>query len=232
MKTIGLIGGLAWPSTITYYRTINTLATTTLGGLHSAPLVLVQTDFHELETLRAANNWTAIHDIFWKHIDRLHHAGADFFIVACNTYHMVAEKMAAQAPIPLFHLVDALGARITQDGYRRVGLLGTMATMTGEYMMRPLRERYGVGVVVPGEEERLGLNRTVVEELARGLVLPESRDMFRGVIGRLVENGAEAIILGCTELGLLVRQEDSPVPLIDTALVHAEAAAEMALGEG
>lgn len=98
--------------------------------------------------------------------------------------------------------------------------------------MRPLRERYGVGVVVPGEEERLGLNRTVVEELARGLVLPESRDMFRGVIGRLVENGAEAIILGCTELGLLVRQEDSPVPLIDTALVHAEAAAEMALGEG
>ncbi|GES57146.1 amino acid racemase [Aspergillus terreus] len=233
MKTIGIIGGIAWPSTASYYRTINELTAKRMGGsgVHCAKLVLIQTDFDEIENLQQAGQWDKLAELLGELASRLEAAGADFFLVACNTMHMVAAQIAAHTTIPMLHIVDATAQRIVEAGHKTVGLLGSRYTMTGDYFSGRLSSNYGLDVLVPDEKQQEDVHSALFNELARGVFRDETRVLFKGVMESLVERGAQVIILGCTEFGLLVREEDSPVPILDTGVVHADAAVEMAIGK-
>ncbi|PKY00122.1 aspartate racemase [Aspergillus campestris IBT 28561] len=227
MKTIGIIGGLSWPSTITYYQVINELVTGRLGGLRGPKIIVIQADLHQITEWRLSGQVDKIRQQFHKYITSLQSAGADFYLVACNTYQFAAEKLPVD--IPMLHMADSLGRRINKEGYKRIGFLGSSTTLTGQFIIGPLRSKYGLDVLIPDAHQRVGLERVIMDELTKNIILPESREMFRQVIYSLVDQGAELIILGCTEIGLLVREEDSPVPVMDTSLVHAEDAVDKAM---
>ena len=229
MKTIGLIGGMSWESSAVYYRLINEGMRQRLGGLHSAQCLMWSFDFAEIEYLQRADLWD---DATARMIDaarRLERGGAEFVMICTNTMHRMADAVQAAINIPLLHIADPTAARIRADGLRRVGLLGTAFTMEQDFYKGRLTERHGLDVLVPDEDDRRTVHRVIYEELVRGRVLPDSRRAYRDIIERLRCRGAEAIILGCTEIMLLIGPDDSPVPLYDTTSIHAEAAVTMSL---
>ncbi|GLI79955.1 hypothetical protein PoHVEF18_008303 [Penicillium ochrochloron] len=228
MKTIGIIGGLAWPSTITYYQVINQLVAEKLGPLHCANLILVQTDFNQIVNWLESDQWGKVADALLSLARQLETSGADFIVVACNTVHKVVPTIQGQIKTPIFHIVDAASQKIAELGLCKVGLLGSRLTMTDEYFVGRLAKNQ-IETLVPIESDQQMIQRALETELAPGVFLPKTRADFKAAINRLIERGAEAIILGCTEFGKLVQIEDSRVQLIDTAHVHSEMAAKMAL---
>jgi len=229
MKTIGLIGGMSWESTVPYYRLINELVKERLGGLHSAKLILYSVDFHDIERLQQAGDWETAGTVLAGAARSLEAAGADFLVLCTNTMHKVADRIEAAVAIPLVHIADPTAVAIKQAGHTTVGLLGTRFTMEQAFYRERLSERHGLHVLVPNAEDREVVHRIIFDELCLGTVRSESRSAYRDIMARLAWQGAEAIILGCTEISLLVSQEDSRVPLFDTTALHARAAAEAAL---
>lgn len=229
MKTIGLLGGMSWESSAEYYRLINQGVRARLGGLHSAQILLWSFDFAEVEALQHAGDWDGATALLVAAARRLERGGADLVLICTNTMHRMADAVQAAVALPLLHIADPTAARVVAAGVRRVGLLGTAFTMEGEFYKGRLRDRFGLDVMVPGEADRALVHRVIYEELVQGRVDPASREAFRAVIARLVAAGAEAVILGCTEIMLLVGPADSAVPLFDTTAIHAEAAVDAAL---
>jgi aspartate racemase len=230
MKTIGLIGGMSWASTVPYYRLINETIRRKLGGLHSARLVLYSVDFHEIEALQRAGDWDAAGTMLASAACALEAAGADFLVLCTNTMHKVAARIEGAASIPLLHVADPTAVEIKRAGHGVVGLLGTRFTMEQDFYRERLRGQHGLTVVVPDALDRDIVHRVIYEELCLGIVNPDSHGEYRRIMQTLVSRGAQAIILGCTEISLLVDQADSRVPLFDTTAIHACAAAEQALG--
>ncbi|MBK9675842.1 MAG: aspartate/glutamate racemase family protein [Betaproteobacteria bacterium] len=229
MKVIGLIGGMSWESTVPYYRQINETVRERLGGLHSARLVLYSVDFHDIERLQHAGDWQAAGALLAGAARALQAAGASFLVLCTNTMHNVAPAIEAAVAIPLLHIADPTAAEIKRAGHSTVGLLGTRFTMEQAFYRDRLSERHGLQVVVPGPEDRETVHRIIYQELCLGVVTAESRGAYRRILAKLAAQGAQAIILGCTEISLLVTQQDSAVPLFDTTAIHARAAALEAL---
>ena len=233
MKTIGLLGGMSWESTVPYYRQINETVKARLGGLHSARLVLYSVDFHEIEQLQHAGDWDAAGARLAEAACALERAGADFLVLCTNTMHKVAPRIEAAVGIPLLHIADPTAAAIQTAGHTSVGLLGTRFTMEQPFYRDRLVQRHGLQVIVPDAADRACVHRIIYEELCLGSVRPQSREAFRQVLARLTAQGAQAVILGCTEISLLIGPQDADVPLFDTTAIHARAAAEHALaGDG
>ncbi len=229
MKTIGLLGGMSWESTVSYYRLVNETVKERLGGLHSAKVVLYSVDFHEIERLQHAGEWDAAGRLLADAARSLEIAGADFLVLCTNTMHKVAETIESSVRIPLLHIADPTARAIKSAGYSKVGLLGTRFTMEQDFYKKRLADRHGMEVLVPSLEERELVHRVIYEELCLGKIVPASRARYREVMAALVERGAQAQILGCTEISLLVGHEDSTVPMFDTTAIHARSAAEHAL---
>lgn len=229
MKTIGLIGGMSWESTVPYYRQINETIKERLGGLHSAKIVLYSVDFHDIERLQHAGDWEAAGVVLAEAARALQAAGTAFLVLCTNTMHKVAPAIEAAVTIPLFHIADPTAAEIKRAGHATVGLLGTRFTMEEAFYRDRLSERHGLRVVVPGPKDRETIHRIIYEELCLGVVTAGSRGEYRRIMENLASQGAQGIILGCTEISLLVDQEDSAVPLFDTTAIHARAAAVEAL---
>lgn len=229
MKTIGLIGGMSWESTVTYYRLVNEMVKERLGGLHSAKVILFSVDFHEVERLQRAAKWEEAGALLAGAARALESAGAQLLVLCTNTMHKVADAVESSASIPLLHIADATAGSIKQTGARRVGLLGTQFTMEENFYRVRLKERHGLDVIIPGEEDRQIVHRVIYEELVLGKLNRGSRDQYRRIIANLVAKGAEGVILGCTEISLLVKAEDSTVPLLDTTSIHAGAAVAWSL---
>ncbi|WP_336777801.1 aspartate/glutamate racemase family protein [Pantoea sp. USHLN256] len=228
MKVIGLIGGMSWESTALYYRIINEQVKQQLGGLHSARSLMYSVDFHEIEKLQAAGEWQKAGEILAAAAISLEKGGADFIVLCTNTMHKVAQQITDAVNIPLLHIADATAQRIRQAGVKKVGLLATAFTMEQEFYKGRLH-RSGIEVLVPEAAERKVVHDIIYQELCLGVIRNESRARYREIIAGLVEQGAEAIILGCTEITLLVKPEDASVPLFDTTLIHAEDAVKLAL---
>ena len=229
MKTIGLIGGMSWESTVPYYRRINEVIKQQLGGLHSAKLILYSVDFHEVEQYQRQGEWQLAGTLMARAARSLEAAGADFLVLCTNTMHKVAGSIEEAVGIPLLHIADATAADIQRAGHAVVGLLGTRFTMEQPFYRDRLGERHGLQVIVPGDRDREIVHRIIYEELCLGVVRPESRAEYQRIMAGLAAQGAQAIILGCTEISLLVDAGDSAVPLFDTTAIHARAAAEAAL---
>jgi aspartate racemase len=230
MKTIGLIGGMSWESTAHYYAHINRLTQQRRGGVHSAPILLYSFDFSELEALQRKGDWATIALRIGGAAVKLEAAGAGLILVCANTMHIVAGEIAAGLGVPLIHIVDPAAQAIRAAGLRKVGLLGTAYTMEHSFFPDRLRN-FGIEALVPEKDDRALCHRIIFEELVRGIVREDSRAAYRRVIGRLVERGAQGIILGCTELTMIVGEGDCPVPAFDTAELHARAAVSFALDE-
>ncbi|MGB1478785.1 MAG: aspartate/glutamate racemase family protein [Marinobacter salsuginis] len=230
MKTIGLLGGMSWESTQTYYRLLNEGVKTRLGGLHSAKIVLYSVDFADIEALQHKGEWGATARILSDAALSLEKAGADFLVIGTNTMHKVAPEIEQVLRIPLLHIADATAKVLARDGISRVGLLGTRFTMEQAFYRERL-ENAGIDVVIPDEPQRHLIHRVIYEELCLGQIVADSRRAYLEVVDSLAERGAEAVILGCTEIGLLIRQVDTRVPLYDTTGIHAAQAVELALAE-
>jgi len=229
MKTIGLIGGMSWESTIPYYRHINEVIRERLGGLHSAKLILYSVDFHDIERLQQAGDWEAAGRLLADAARSLEAAGADFLVLCTNTMHKVAPAIEAAVRVPLFHIVDPTAGAIKAAGITTVGLLGTRFTMEQAFYKDRLAERHGLHVITPAVADRGIIHRIIYHELCLGKILDASRSEYQRVMADLVHQGAQAIILACTEISLLITERDSAVPLFDTTRIHARKAAGLAL---
>jgi aspartate racemase len=229
MKTIGLVGGMSWESTQLYYRVINEGVKQALGGLHSARIAMYSIDFAPMEACQHAQDWDAAARILIDAAQRVESAGADFLLICTNTMHKLAARIEAAVNIPLLHIADATAEVLLADGIQRVGLLGTAFTMEQDFYRGRLSDRHGLEVLVPTAEDRSLVHRVIYEELCVGEIREHSRQLYRRIMGELVDQGAEAIILGCTEIGMLVGSSDSVVPVLDTAQIHARRAVSLAL---
>lgn len=227
MKTIGLIGGMSWESTVTYYQIINETVRDGLGGLHSAKILLYSVEFAEIEECQAKGEWERSGEILADAAMRLESAGADFIVICTNTMHKVVSQIQAKIRIPIVHIADATAEALLQAGITKTALLGTKYTMTQDFYKDRLVQK-GISVVIPNEKEIEKVNDVIYNELCLGIVSDESREDYIRVIERLKEEGAQAVILGCTEIGLLISQSDSVLPVFDTTQIHAKAAAEKA----
>ncbi|WP_245239092.1 aspartate/glutamate racemase family protein [Methylobacterium platani] len=230
-KVIGLIGGMSWESSAEYYRIINETVRARLGGLRSARCLMWSFDFGEIEALQHQGRWDEATAELIAAARRLERGGADFVVICTNTMHRMADPVQAAIGLPLLHIADPTAERIRAAGLTRVGLLGTAFTMEQDFYKGRLAARHGLDVLVPEADDRAVVHRVIYEELVQGRALPASREAYRAIIARLVARGAQAVILGCTEIMLLVRPEDSAVPLFDTTALHAEAAVDLALAE-
>lgn len=228
MRLLGLLGGMSWESTLPYYRRINERVRERLGGLHSAELLLYSVDFAAIQALQHRGDWDAAGQMLAAASQALQRAGAQALVICTNTMHRVLPQIEPALDIPVLHIADATAARIRAAGLARVGLLGTRFTMEQDFYRGRLAQ-HGLEVLVPDEAQRALVHRVIYDELCQGRCLPQSRDAYRAVIADLVAAGAEAVILGCTEIGLLVGIDDSAVPLFDTTVIHAEHAADWAL---
>ena len=228
MKTIGMIGGMSWESSAEYYRMVNELIHEKLGGLHSAKCLMVSVDFAEIEALQSSGQWEEATRRMITAALQVERGGADFLIICTNTMHKMAGEVQAAIRIPLLHIADATADRVIANGLHRIGLLGTRFTMEEDFYKGRLASR-GLEVLIPGEPDREVVHRVIYDELVLGQILPVSRGMYQDIMRSIIQNGAQGIILGCTEIGLLVKPEDASVPLFDTTRIHAEAAVEYAL---
>ncbi len=222
MKTIGLIGGMSWESTVPYYQLINQGIQAKLGGWHSAKIVLYSVDFQEIETLQRAGDWDEAAKILCRAAQAVEAGGAEMLALCTNTMHIVAPQMAAAVRIPMLHIADATAAEITARGYKTVGLLGTNFTMEQPFYKDRLRERHGIAAIVPEAADRQFVHSVIFQELVFGKLNEASRREFLRIIAGLHEQGAEGVVLGCTEIPMLVQQAQTPVPLLDTMRIHAE----------
>jgi aspartate racemase len=229
MKTIGMIGGMSWESSIEYYRIVNESVRDKVGGLHSAKSVMYSVDFAEIEALQHQGKWNHATDLMIDAAKNVENGGADFVIICTNTMHKMADEVQKHIQIPLLHIADATAEKIKSHGMSKVGLLGTRFTMEEGFYKGRLIGKHGLNVIIPPDEEREIVHRVIYDELCRGETKQLSRKKYSDIIEGLIKNGAEGIIMGCTEIGLLVRQEDSRVPLFDTTMIHAVAAVEYAL---
>lgn len=228
MKTIGLIGGMSWESTIGYYREINQRVKKSLGGFHSAKIVLHSVDFEPIEKLQHSGNWAGMAEILIEAAKSVEAAGADFVLICTNTMHKVASDIEQSINIPLLHIADATAEALVKDGVKKVGLLGTAFTMEQDFYKQRLIETYGLEVVIPNETDRKLVHDTIYNELCLGNINDASRQEYLRIVNELARSGAEAIILGCTEIGMLINQEHTNVPLYDTTAIHAAKAVEWA----
>lgn len=228
MKTIGLLGGMSWESTVTYYQIINTVVKERLGGLHSARCILYSVEFDEIERCQSSGDWERAGAILAGAAAGLERAGADFIVICTNTMHKVAGQVRSAVSVPLLHIAQVTAEELRRQGVERVALLGTRYTMEQDFYQSVLTDS-GIEVLIPGEEARALVNAVIFDELCRGVISQDSRRAFLDIIAELAGRGAQGVILGCTEIGLLVRQEDTPVPLFDTTRLHAARAALDAL---
>lgn len=229
MKTIGLLGGMSWESTVTYYQVVNRIVARELGGLNSARVVLYSLNFQDIADLPSQDRWDDVGAILAEGARGLKAAGADFVVLCVNTMHKVAEQVEREGGLPLLHILDATADRIQQAGFRTVGLLGTRFVMEGDFFRGRLERDFGLSVLIPAEHDREFVHSIIFSELTRGIFDPASRARCREIIAALVANGAEGVVLACTELPLLLSSDDSAVPLFDTTTIHAEEAARTAL---
>lgn len=226
MKTIGLIGGMSWESSLEYYRIINEQVKEKLGGLHSAKSLMYSVDFDEIEKLQHQGNWKEATKLMIDAAQRLEKGGADFVVICTNTMHKMADDVQNSIKIPLLHIADATAEIIKAQGLKKIGLLGTKFTMEEDFYKGRLIKKYGLDVLIPDEKDRQIVHDVIYHELCLGKINQSSKDQFIRVINKLVDSGAEAVILGCTEIPLLVKQEDVKVLLFDTTRIHAESAVE------
>ena len=228
-KSIGIIGGMSWESSLLYYKAINEGIKDSLGGLHSARVVLNSVDFATIESLQHKGDWPAAGRLLNEAALSLQRAGADFLLIATNTMHKVATETMTGVNLPLLHIVDPTAAAIMQKGYRKIGLLGTGFTMSDDFYTGRMQLTHGLDVLTPNEADQAQIHRIIYEELCLGHISPASRTVYLDVIKKLADSGAEAVILGCTEITLLVGQSDTDIPLFDTTALHAQAAVSWAL---
>ncbi|MGF9760496.1 aspartate/glutamate racemase family protein [Microvirga sp. 0TCS3.31] len=229
MKTIGLIGGMSWESSAEYYRIINQETNRRLGGVHSAQCLMWSFDFDAIKHLQHEGDWDRLADAMKEAAIRLERGGAEFLVICTNTMHRLADAVSSAVGIPLLHIADPTAEKIRASGFERVGLLGTAFTMEQDFYKGRLQQRHGLDIIVPDEDDRRVVHEIIYKELVLGQVRPKSRQAYREIIARLIERGAQCIILGCTEIMLLVKDEDSAVPLFDTTTIHAVAAVDHAL---
>ena len=229
MKTIGIIGGMSWESTVTYYRLINEEVGRRMGGFHSAKIILSSVDFAEIERMQTTGDWDAAGRALAKEAVALERAGANLLLLATNTMHKVVGAIERAVSIPLLHIADATGRAVVAQGIGTVALLGTRYTMEQDFYKGRLATRYGLKALVPDADDRATVDAVIFDELVHGKVIETSKRSYLDIIGRLVESGAEAVILGCTEIGMLVGQKDVEVPVFDTTELHAAAAVAAAI---
>ena len=228
MKTIGLIGGMSWESTVTYYQVINQMIGKSLGGLHSAKTLLYSVDFQEIEHCQSNGEWDKSALILIDAAKRLALAGADFIVICTNTMHKVADQVQAAIDIPILHIADVTAQHLIKGNIQTVALLGTKYTMEQDFYKSKLINK-GLKVLIPDEQDRIIINRVIYDELCHGIIKPSAKQAYLDIIEKLVNQGAQGVILGCTEIGLLIQQTDCLTPLFDTALLHAEEAALLAI---
>lgn len=229
MKTIGLIGGMSWQSTAEYYRIINETVEEKIGGLHSARCVIYSFDFEEIEKLQHANKWKECTRLMIISAQKLESSGADCIIICTNTMHKMADEVQENINIPLLHIADVTAEKIIELGLIKVALLGTKFTMEEDFYKGRVKDKFGLDIFIPEKNECNEVHDIIYEELCRGKIEPASRNKYKKIIKNLFSRGAQGVILGCTEIPLLIKQEDSPVPIFDTTLIHAQAAVKFAL---
>ncbi|MBE5985299.1 aspartate/glutamate racemase family protein [Lacrimispora sp. AGF001] len=230
MKTIGIIGGMSWESTVTYYQIMNETVKRELGGLHSAKILLYSVDFSEIERCQAEGDWEKSGDILASAAESLEKAGADFLVIATNTMHKVAPQIQKRIHIPIVHIAEVTAEELKQNHIATVALLGTKYTMTQDFYKEKL-ENAGITVLIPDEQEIEVVNSIIYDELCLGSILETSKERYLQIIGALKKRGAQGVILGCTEIGLLIKQEDTDLPVFDTTRIHAVKAAKLSLEE-
>ncbi|MBO0453377.1 aspartate/glutamate racemase family protein [Candidatus Enterococcus murrayae] len=230
MKTIGLLGGMSWESTVTYYTRINELVNQQLGGLHSAKIKLASVDFEEIEKCQVENEWEKSGEILGKEAQRLEQAGADFLLICTNTMHKVVPQIANYLSIPILHIADATIAELRSKKIKKAALLGTKYTMTQQFYKQKIIDS-GIDVWIPKDADIESVNQIIFAELCHGKILAESKEQFITVINQAIEAGAEGVILGCTEIGLLIQQADVTIPVFDTTEIHSQKAVERALAD-
>lgn len=231
MKTIGLLGGMSWESSLNYYRAINEGVKAKLGGLHSAQIALYSVDFDPIEKLQHAGDWEGTASLLSQGAKHIEAAGADCLLICTNTMHKVAAEIAAAISIPLLHIADATAEVLLASNIKRVGLLGTAFTMEQDFYKGRLAEKYGLEVLVPNTDDRALVHQVIYQELCLGTLKPESKSEYLRIIAQLADQGADAVILGCTEIGMLVNQADTEVRLVDTTAIHAAKAVEFAIAD-
>ncbi len=229
MKTVGLIGGITWLSTMDYYRLLNQMINERLGGVHSCKLLMSSVDFAEVKTLTFDDDWDGLAALMIDSARKLEQAGADCILICANTMHHIADKVQAAIDVPLIHIADATGDAINQKGLSKVALLGTKYTMLFDFYKNKLAEK-NISTIIPGKEDIEYINDAIYNEMGKGIFLPERKVRVIEIINQLQQQGAEGVILGCTELPILIKQEDVSMPVFDTTLIHVTAAVEFALG--
>ncbi len=229
MKTIGLIGGMSWESSSEYYRIINKTVKERLGGLHSAECIMYSADFGEIENLQHQGRWEELTELMINFAQRLERAGADFIVICTNTMHKVAEEIENSIHIPLLHIADATAEKIIEKGLGKPGLLGTSFTMEEDFYKKRLKEKHNIEVIIPSRTDREVIDSVIYNELCRGTIDQSSKEKYKEIITRLISDGADGVILGCTEIPLLIGEEDVEIPVFDTTTIHAESAVEFAL---
>ena len=231
MKTIGLLGGMSWESTMSYYKSINEGVKATLGGLNSAKICMYSVNFDEIEKLQHQGRWAETTDILADAALSVEKGGADFILICTNTMHKVVPEIEQKITVPILHIADTTAQKLLEQGVKKVGLLGTAFTMEQDFYKGRLTDKFGIDVVVPDENERKQVHDIIYQELCRGEIKEESRVIYSQVIEKLSLQGAEAVILGCTEIALLIQQQHTDVPLFDTTAIHAEAAVRLATSD-
>lgn len=229
MKTIGLIGGMSWESTRSYYENINRLVNQKLGGFHSAKIVMVSVDFAEIEALQQTGDWQKAGQLLADCAKQLEAAGAEVFLICTNTMHLVAEQVEAEVSIPMLHIADVTGEYLQQLGHKKSGLLGTRFTMEQDFYKQRIQDKFSISMLIPDDEDRQSVHDIIYQELVQGEINSDSREVYLAIIDKLAAQGAQSVVLGCTEIGLLVKQTDTELPLLDTAALHCQAAVDYAL---
>ncbi len=229
MKTIGLIGGMSWESTLEYYKILNESVKERVGGLHSAKSIIYSFDFEEIEELQHQGNWNKLTELMIEAAQKLEKIGAELIIICTNTMHKMADEVQRAVKIPLIHIADATAEVAKEKGLKKVGLLGTKFTMEEDFYKKRITEKHGIEVIIPNKDERELIHNVIYNELCLGILSPESKARFKEIVENLISNGAEGIILGCTEIPLLIKQEDIQVPVFDTTTIHAKSAVEFSL---
>jgi aspartate racemase len=230
MKTIGLIGGMSWESSVTYYQIINRKVKERLGGVHSARSLMFSVEFAEIARLQNGGEWEKLTEIMIDAAQRLERGGADFIVICTNTMHKLADEMAAEINIPILHIADAVAEEIKKKSFKTIGLLGTRFTMEGDFLKQKFADEHGIETLIPPAEGRETIHSVIYDELVKGIFTADSKKKFLQIIGELTANGAEGIVLGCTEIPLLITGGDTDAILFDTAAIHAEKAVEYSLG--